>query len=102
MKQAIISIFFLFVANILWAQAPSLQGKVVDEKGEGLIGATVILDGTSQGAKTDLQGQFALRNIADGTYSLTFSYVSYEKKTVTDIVIKNGKADFLQVAMTPA
>lgn len=102
MKQAIVSIFFLFVANILWAQAPSLQGKVVDEKGEGLIGATVILDGTTQGAKTDLQGQFALRNIADGTYSLTFSYVSYEKKTVTDIVIKNGKADFLQVAMTPA
>lgn len=102
MKQAILSILFLLAAPLSWAQTAQLQGKVVDEKGEGLIGATVLVDGTTQGAKTDLQGQFAIRNIADGTYSLTFSYVSYEKKTITDIIVKNGKAEFLQIAMSPA
>ena len=102
MKKAILSILFLLFAQLSWAQTAQLQGKVIDEKGEGLIGATVLVDGTTLGAKTDLQGQFALRNLADGTYSLTFSYVSYEKKTVTDIVVKNGKADFLQIAMSPA
>jgi len=102
MKQAILSILFLLAAQLTWAQTAQLQGKVVDEKGEGLIGATVLVDGTTQGAKTDLQGQFAIRNIADGTYSLTFSYVSYEKKTITDIIVKNGKAEFLQIAMSPA
>jgi hypothetical protein len=38
-----------------------INGKVIDEKGDVLIGATVMIEGGSQGVKTDLDGKFTLR-----------------------------------------
>jgi hypothetical protein len=101
MKQILIALFLLFFTNLAWAQKGVIQGKVLDEKGEAMIGATVMIAGTNNGTKTDLQGQFAFRNMNDGTYSLQFSYISYDKKTVSDIVVKNGQCEFLNISMTP-
>lgn len=57
-----------------------VTGRVVDENGEPIIGASVQLAGTSVGAVTNLDGQFALSDIPD-TGSLVFSFIGY--KTIT-------------------
>ncbi|MBU3677090.1 MAG: TonB-dependent receptor, partial [Chitinophagaceae bacterium] len=102
MKHVLVLLFLIAFSHLAQAQKGVIQGKVLDEKGEAMIGATVMITGTSNGTKTDLQGQFAFRNMNDGTYSLQISYISYDKKTVSDIVVKNGQCDALTISMTPA
>ena len=58
------------------AQMAKATGKVVDEKGEPLIGVTVKVDGTKNATVTDLDGNFSL-NLPSGKTALTFSYVGY-------------------------
>lgn len=54
----------------------SIKGLVTDETGEPLIGATVLVEGTSIGVATDLDGFFEIK-ASDGQ-NLIFSYVGYE------------------------
>ena len=57
------------------------HGTVVDETGEPIIGASVVItDGRALGT-TDIDGEFDVR-VPEGTPSLTFSYVGYVNKTV--------------------
>ena len=48
------------------AYAQQTGGKVVDKAGEGIIGASVVVDGTSKGAVTDLDGNFSI-NVPEGS-----------------------------------
>ena len=41
-------------AGAAWAQSGKIEGRVVDQEGEPLIGVNVIVEGTTRGASTDL------------------------------------------------
>jgi len=56
----------------------TVKGKVVDGQGEALLGATVQQKGTTNGTKTDLDGNFSLSVPANAT--LVVSYVGYKKQ----------------------
>ncbi len=71
--------FMLFCAPQAFAQS-IVTGEVVDEKSEPLIGATVMVKGTSTGTTTDVDGKFSLS--AKTGAVLTVSYVGYEPTTV--------------------
>jgi hypothetical protein len=59
-----------------------LQGKVVDEKGEPLIGAVVKIKGTNVSSVTDTNGYFQLpQNVSDSA-KLIAGYIGYENKEV--------------------
>ena len=53
-----------------------IKGRVTDEAGNPLIGVTVLVKGTTQGAKTDNDGRFTLA--VPETATIEFSYVGYE------------------------
>ena len=62
------------------AQQPAsftISGKVADENGEAVIGATVLLKGTSHGTITDIDGHYALEQVKRGDV-ITITYVGYE------------------------
>jgi outer membrane receptor protein involved in Fe transport len=86
----------------LFAGTGTITGRVIDEKGEVLIGASVLLEGTTTGVKTDLDGRFTLRNLEDGKYSIVISYVSYEKKIITGVEVKGGQCEPLTVTLLRA
>ncbi len=90
---------FLVVSITIFAAGGQISGKVLDEKGETLIGATVMIEGTTNGVKTDLDGKFTLRNVADGKYNLIISYISFDKKTVSDVAVKGGVAEYITITM---
>jgi hypothetical protein len=59
--------------------AGNISGYVVDAKtGETIIGVNVILEGSDQGAATDVKGFFILRNLPEGRHTLRFSHIAYE------------------------
>ncbi len=65
-----------------------IAGQVKDSQtGEALIGVNVVIEGTSMGAATNIDGYFVILNIPPGKYALYASAVGYNKKTVTNISV---------------
>jgi hypothetical protein len=82
------------VASILFAQViiaqTGVKGVIKDSQTkETLIGATVMLQGTSTGVATDASGKFMLEAPA-GDYQMDISYVGYDAKVV-NVTIKSGE-----------
>lgn len=90
-------IIFLFLAISI--QAAVLRGSVTDKvTNEPLIGAVIQISGTTTGAITDLDGNFELAGLRNGTYKLMVSYVSY--KTLTLEVSVNGMSE-INITLAP-
>jgi TonB-dependent receptor len=89
------AILLLFASNMK-AQKGTIRGSVIDdENGEPLIGAIVIISGTSNGAAADLDGKFSISAEA-GVYELQVSYVSYQTLTIKDVTVKTGEVSLLE------
>lgn len=73
-------------------QNRKINGNVVDENGEALIGVSILVKGTTNGIITDLDGNFTLDVPADAT--LIVSYVGYKKQE-----IKVGNQQKLSITM---
>ena len=62
-------------------QNETCKGIVKDATGESIIGASVIVKGTTNGAITDFEGNFALTNVKKGDI-IVISYVGYQKQEI--------------------
>ena len=72
----------LFTVFALGVSAQNkVTGTVVDVSGEAIIGASVIVKGTSNGTITDFDGNFTIQNVPQNG-SLVISYVGYRNQTV--------------------
>ena len=82
MKRLSLVLSLLLLTASVWAQrAQTVSGTVVDETGEPLIGASVIVEGTSTGTTTDFDGNFLLNDVQDGA-NLVISYIGYSSQTL--------------------
>ncbi len=91
--KIITSVFFnlMFIMQ-LYSQAGTIAGTVKDKsKPESLIGATVIIEGTSVGTTTDINGNFTIYNVRPGTYNLKVSYISYAAAAIENVIVTAGK-----------
>ena len=79
-KRIFLSLMLMFAATMMYAQT-EITGTVLDEFGEGVIGATVKEKGTSNGAVTDFEGNFRLKVAAGKT--LVVSYIGYQTQEVS-------------------
>jgi hypothetical protein len=100
-------ITFLLVITSFWitsfAQSGSIRGIVIEKQtGEELIGATVVIDGTTTGTITDFDGRFSLDNIEPGEYSIRCSYISYETIFAKGVQVKNGEVSTLRFQLEEA
>ncbi|SEW23271.1 TonB-dependent receptor domain-containing protein [Chitinophaga arvensicola] len=76
-----------------------ITGKVTDKKtGDAIIGLTVVVTGTSQGAVTDVDGRYQL-SVQPGTYTLEFKFMGYQTKSVSEIIVIAGKPTYLDIVM---
>ena len=64
-----------------WAQK-QVSGTVVDAAGESIIGASVMVKGTTTGTVTDFDGKFVLQNVPENG-SVVISYVGYRTQTIS-------------------
>ncbi|WP_129594773.1 TonB-dependent receptor [Seramator thermalis] len=109
--QKIVALVLLFIAvgfpaftkeNPAIEGLGSLTGRVVDEKGYVLPGATVVIEGTDIGTVSDINGFFRLSGLKDGDYRIQISYIGYTpiERTITisgnrtvsmdNVVLKEG------------
>lgn len=78
---SIIFTFQLSLFNSAQAQCTVKGVLYDDDNGEAIPYANVVLDGTSHGAATDLNGFFLINRIPAGSYTLRVRYVGYEEHT---------------------
>lgn len=76
-------------------QKTKLNGTVVDETGEAIIGANVIVKGTTNGCTTDLDGHFTL-DVDHLPVTLMVSYIGYTRQEIKVTSVKT-----IKVEMTP-
>ncbi len=97
-------LWILCVSPMLgFSQTGTLSGNVADsETKEPLIGATITLVGTYEGALADQNGRFRLSAVKPGDYSVKVSYVGYAEKIFNGISIRAGETRNLEVFLQPA
>ena len=59
----------------------TIKGQVVDATGEPVIGASILVKDTKNGAVSDLDGGYTLNNVKDGAV-LVFSYLGYRTQEI--------------------
>ncbi len=93
------ALFSLFSTS-LFAQNGEISGKVTHETtGEALVGATVFIIGTYKGGLTDGNGNYSIKGIKAGDYSVRFTYVGFNEKIYNGISITEGGSRTLNVKM---
>ncbi len=102
MKRQVLGIVILCLASLTqgFAQTGILKGKITDNKtGEELIGAAIIIEGTTTGTTTDFMGDYTMPPLEAGTYNIRCQYISYEPQVKQGIVIKDGEETVLNFLM---
>jgi TonB-linked SusC/RagA family outer membrane protein len=82
MRKIAFLLVFLFSTVMAFSQTRTIKGKVIDESGAGLPGATVQLKGTQKGSVTDVDGNYSIAVPTEGG-ALVVSYVGYTNQEVT-------------------
>ncbi len=89
-KQMFLLILVIGISQSIMAQR-TIQGKVLDTKGEALIGASIFVKGTTVGTVTDIDGGFSL-NLPENQNMLQISYTGYSDMEVDVTGLSNYTA----------
>ncbi len=100
-KFILVLLFFLVQASLLLPQTGKISGTVTDSQtGDALIGANVLIQGTSAGAAADIEGHYVILNISPGTYTLKFSMVGYTAYLVRNVVVNIDQTTNIDAKLT--
>ena len=104
MRKLIFALVILCQAVSIFAQNNgSIKGVLTDAKtGEPLIGASLVIKGTTNGSSTDLDGRYAITNLNAASYNLQVSYISFETKTINGVEVKAGQVTILNIKLAEA
>ena len=92
--------FFIFLAGTIVYPGTTgkIAGKVIDKNtGEALIGANILIVGSTMGASTDIDGNYFIINIPPGEYEVKASMIGYSSFTIQNVrvsVDQTTKIDF--------
>jgi TonB-linked SusC/RagA family outer membrane protein len=76
------SLAILMTLSLSMFAQRNVSGKVTDETGQSLVGATVLVKGTTSGTATDINGAFTV-NLPEGSSILEISYTGYQSMDVS-------------------
>lgn len=100
-------LFGLFLCLTLASHAQAgvtgkIAGKVIDsENKEGLIGAAVMIEGTSLGGAANLDGDYFILNVSPGRVTLRITSVGYATKTIQGIQVVADQTATVDISLTP-
>ncbi|MEP4534624.1 MAG: TonB-dependent receptor [Cyclobacteriaceae bacterium] len=94
----LISLLWILISWMSVAQQATIAGIVVDQTGEPLIGATVIIHELDRGITTDIDGRFSFANMREANYHLHVSYVGFEAIT---LAVKANGGDEIRIELEP-
>ncbi|MEZ4888696.1 MAG: TonB-dependent receptor [Chitinophagales bacterium] len=97
MKQLTTIFLALLLMLPFAASAQTISGKIMDKDGEPLIGATVLVSGTTTGTITDANGSYSLK-VEPGSMKVEASYIGFESQSNT-ITLSSGQTITWNITM---
>lgn len=88
MNKIILTLVLIIVSPAIFGQG-KISGNVTDSEGEALIGANVVIQGTTKGAQTNIDGNYTIEDVTEGEYVLVASYIGYAAQK-QNIKVNNG------------
>jgi TonB-dependent receptor len=88
MKRFYLLVAIALISTSLKAQLGTIQGTITDgATGEAIIGASVYVSATGQGAASDINGAFQIPKVKAGAYNLVVSFISYKTDTLKGVTV---------------
>jgi outer membrane receptor for ferrienterochelin and colicin len=96
-------LFALLAINAQGQNETTISGTVVDKNSQGLLaGINIEINPGAKSTSTDTAGSFRFTGIQPGSYTLRFSGVGFQEKTLTNVVLTTGNITTLNVELEPA
>jgi len=105
MRTRIQFLLFLFsITTFTFGKEGDKLGEIVGtvvqaETQEPIIGANIVIVGTTQGTTSNTEGNFSIKNVAIGTCQVRVSSIGFETRVITDVVVNNTKPAELKVSL---
>jgi hypothetical protein len=102
LSLAFIAVLSLFAVTQAQVGQGALKGKVLDEKGEAIPFANVVLESggiQAGGATSDFDGNYTIKPISPGTYTLKATYIGYQPTVISDVKISGDKTTYYDIGM---
>lgn len=94
MRNYVLLLFALFISTLSWAQNKgTINGKVTDENGQPLPGATVTIRQSGVSTISDDNGMFSFSNVKTGRTTIVVSFVGFADVEQTVTVSQTGVTD---------
>jgi hypothetical protein len=94
----LLTIFTL--TDLTFAASGKITGTVIDSKTrEPLIGVNIIVQGTSQGASTNVDGYYVILDVSPGTYTLKVSMIGYATQVIENVRVNIDQTTNINVAL---
>ncbi|MBI2416832.1 MAG: TonB-dependent receptor [Ignavibacteriales bacterium] len=77
-----------------------IAGRVLDEMGNPLSGAVIVVEGNKQGAGSDMDGYYAIINVRAGEYRVSCRYVGYKTQSVSGVRVSSDQTRTLNFQLT--
>ncbi len=85
-----LAVLLLFCTSSAFAQSGKISGRVTDGRsGEGLPGVNIVIEGTTQGTATDLDGYYVILNVTPGTYALRATFIGFTPEVVQGVRVRS-------------
>ncbi|MBK8946085.1 MAG: TonB-dependent receptor [Ignavibacteriae bacterium] len=96
----ILLILLFFTIRIYAGTTGKIVGKVSDKStGEMLPGVNIIIENTTQGTATDMDGYFSIINVKPGKYNLIFKFIGYSDYRIEDVMVDVDRTTQVSVEM---
>jgi len=104
MRQRILLFACILLAGVaagIAGNTGKIAGVIKDaQTGEALVGANVLVEGTSMGAASNIDGYYVILNIQPGKYTLVASAVGYNKRTTANVNVSIDQTTTIDIQMT--
>ena len=89
MKKRVSTLLLLLTTVITFSQNSTIKGVVNDNSQEPLTEVTISVKKTNKGAQTNEKGEFEIKNIENGNYTLSVSYLGFKTKEIQVSILEN-------------
>ena len=101
MNRLFITLLIMVFATAISAQNGEIKGNIKDaQTGETLFGCNILIQGTTIGTISDMDGNFTIPNVKPGNYNVIISFVSFEQNIIR-VLVENGGSATINVALKP-
>ena len=99
-KLILISIFFTIQLSAVFAQTSTIKGRVFNGiNNESIPFANIVIDSTSVGTISDIDGNYKIENLKPGSYNVVCSFLGFKKQVFYEVRVTSTRTTTLDFAL---